>query len=80
MESAGGGAETVVIAGSVGPTLVPQPDHLLAAPHQAIPDSFQTLTVPMTLCNAIVIAAAARDRTWSLKQLERLGELIQRFA
>ncbi len=73
------GAETVVIAGSIGATLVPQPDHLLAAPRSGDPDAFQTLTVPMTICNALVIAAGLTDRDRALKTLDRLGQLIDRF-
>ena len=73
------GAESVVIAGSIGATLVPQPDHLLAAPRSGDPDAFQTLTVPMTICNALVIAAGLTDRDHALKTLDRLGQLIDRF-
>ena len=58
---------------------MPQPDHLLAAPRSGDPDAFQTLTVPMTLCNAIVIAAGALDEGRSLETLDRLGALIERF-
>lgn len=73
------GADTIVISGTSGPTLVPQPDQLLAAPRSGDPDSFQTLTVPMTICNAVVIAAGLTAKDKSLKQLERLGELITQF-
>ncbi len=73
------GAETVVIAGSIGATLVPQPDHLMAAPRAGDPDGFQTLTVPMTVCNALVIAAGLTARNKTLKTLDRLGQLIGRF-
>lgn len=73
------GAETVVIAGSIGATLVPQPDHLLSAPRSGDPDGFQTLTVPMTVCNALVIAAGLEARDRALKTLDRLGQLIERF-
>lgn len=73
------GAKTVVIAGSNGATLVPQPDYLLAAPRSGDPDAFQTLTVPMTVCNALVIAAGQHGGDKTLKSLDRLGELIERF-
>lgn len=80
MESAkAAGAETIVIADSVGATLIPQPDHMLAAPRSGEADGFQTLTVPMTICNALVIAAGHTQKQRSLKQLERLGQLIERF-
>lgn len=73
------GAMTIVVSGSTGATLVPQPDHLLAAPRSGDPDSFQTLTVPMTVCNALVIAAGLTAKDESLKKLEQLGGLIERF-
>lgn len=73
------GAETIVISGSSGAMLSPRPDHLLAAPRSGDPDAFQTLTVPMTVCNAVVIAAGLTAKDESLKKLERLGQLIERF-
>ncbi|MBF9049447.1 SIS domain-containing protein [Roseobacter sp. HKCCD9010] len=73
------GAQTIVISGTSGALLSPAPDHLLAAPRSGDPDAFQTLTVPMTVCNAIVIAAGHTEREESLKKLEHLGQLIERF-
>ncbi len=74
------GAKTIIISGKSGALLSPRPDHLLAAPRSGDPDAFQTLTVPMTVCNAIVIAAGLTAKEDSLKKLERLGQLIERFA
>ena len=73
------GAETIVISGTAGPMLTPAPDHLLAAPRSGDRDAFQTLTVPMTVSNAVIIAAGALDKEQSLKALDRLGALIERF-
>lgn len=73
------GASTVVISGTVGPSLTPRPDVLLSAPRAGMPDSFQTLTVPMAICNAINLALAARRGDQALSQLDRLGELIAKF-
>lgn len=73
------GAPSVVVAGSVGPTLVPGPDHLLYAPRAGNAEQFQTLTVPMTICNALILAMAQADRSRSLRRLETLGELIEEF-
>ncbi|WP_227268816.1 MurR/RpiR family transcriptional regulator [Roseobacter weihaiensis] len=73
------GAETIMISGKSGALLVPQPDHILAAPRSGDRDAFQTLTVPMTVCNAIVIAAGLTAKDESLKKLDRLGQLIERF-
>ncbi len=73
------GATTIIISGRSGAFLAPRPDHILAAPRSGDPDAFQTLTVPMTVCNAVVIAAGLTASTESLKQLDRLGQLIERF-
>lgn len=73
------GARTVMIAGKSGALLTPRPDRLLAAPRSGDQDAFQTLTVPMTICNAIVIAAGLTAKEESLKKLDRLGQLIERF-
>lgn len=73
------GATLVVIAGLSGHLLVPQPDILLCAPRSGDAQAFQTLTVPMAISNAIVIAAAAQADTSALQTLDSLGELIKRF-
>ncbi|GFE65354.1 MurR/RpiR family transcriptional regulator [Litoreibacter roseus] len=73
------GVETIVMSGHTGAMLSPQPDHLLRAPRSGDVDGFQTLTVPMTVCNAIVIAAGLSAKKQSLKKLEKLGRLIERF-
>lgn len=73
------GATNIVISGSTGTTLSPRPDHLLAAPRSGHPDAFQTLTVPMAICNAVVIAGGLTAKEESLKKLEKLGQLIERF-
>lgn len=73
------GASTIMISGDTGALLSPRPDYLLAAPRSGDRDAFQTLTVPMTVCNAIVIAAGLTAKEQSLKELDRLGELIERF-
>ena len=72
-------AKTIIISGKSGALLTPRPDHILAAPRSGDPDSFQTLIVPMTVCNAIVIAAGLTAKDESLKKLDRLGQLIERF-
>ena len=72
-------ATSVVISGSVGPSLVPSADHLLFAPRTGSQDAFQTLTVPMAICNALVLAMAREDPKASLEYLETLGQLIDAF-
>jgi DNA-binding MurR/RpiR family transcriptional regulator len=73
------GAASLVISGASGRLLVPAPDQLLSAPRGGDAESFQTLTVPMAISNAIVIAAGAVEGTDVLRTLDRLGELIKRF-
>lgn len=73
------GAASVVISGSVGPSLVPAADHLLFAPRTGSQDVFQTLTVPMAICNALVLGMAKENPKASLQQLETLGQLIDAF-
>ena len=73
------GAASVVISGSVGPSLVPAADHLLFAPRAGSKDAFQTLTVPMAICNGLVLGMAKEDPKASLHHLETLGQLIDTF-
>lgn len=73
------GAATVVISGTIGPSLTPSPDVLLSAPRAGMPNSFQTLTVPMAICNAIILALAERRGPDALAALDRLGSLIAQF-
>jgi DNA-binding MurR/RpiR family transcriptional regulator len=73
------GATVVAISDTLGPMLVPAPDMVLAAPRSSDVDSFQTLTVPMAISNAIVLAAGAREETKTLQTLDTLGTLIRRF-
>ncbi|MFK4808923.1 MurR/RpiR family transcriptional regulator (plasmid) [Devosia neptuniae] len=73
------GAASIVISGSVGPSLVPAADHLLFAPRTGSQEAFQTLTVPMAICNALVLSMAKEDPKSSLQHLEALGQLIDAF-
>jgi DNA-binding MurR/RpiR family transcriptional regulator len=73
------GAQVIVIAGASGVFLTPAPDMLLSAPRGGDAESFQTLTVPMAISNAIVIAAGASGDKGVLQTLDSLGALIKRF-
>jgi DNA-binding MurR/RpiR family transcriptional regulator len=73
------GAQAIVIAGASGVFLSPAPDTLLSAPRGGDAQSFQTLTVPMAISNAIVIAAGASGDKGVLQTLDSLGALIKRF-
>lgn len=72
-------ASTVVVSGTIGPSLSPAPDVLLSAPRAGMPNSFQTLTVPMAICNAIILALAERRGADAIDALDRLGGLIAKF-
>jgi DNA-binding MurR/RpiR family transcriptional regulator len=73
------GAKSIVVAGSIGVALAPSPSHLLSAPRSGEADAFQTLTVPMAICNALVIAVMQSDEAGALRRLEQLGALIEEF-
>ncbi|NJS37667.1 MAG: MurR/RpiR family transcriptional regulator [Rhodobacteraceae bacterium] len=72
-------ARVIVISDTTGPMLIPAPDLMLSSPRSMDADSFQTLTVPMAISNAIVIAAGASEEMQTLQKLETLGSLIKRF-
>ena len=73
------GAPCVVISDTLGPALVPNGDHLLFAPRSGSSEAFQTLTVPMTIANALILQMAAFDEARSMDRLERLGQLLATF-
>jgi DNA-binding MurR/RpiR family transcriptional regulator len=73
------GAFTLAIAGSIGPALTPAADMLLSAPRSGTADGFQTLTVPMAICNGLVLQMAETAERRSLVRLEELGRLISTF-
>ena len=72
------GARTIVVSDMTGATLRPAPDVLLAAP-RGREEEFQTLSVPMAICNALVLTIAQRDKEPSLLSLSHLAELIEQF-
>ncbi len=73
------GARTIAVSGSLGPALAPAPNLLLSAPRSGSNDGFQTLTVPMAITNALVLAMARMDNRKTLSRLETLGKLISEF-
>lgn len=73
------GAATVVVSGTIGPSLSAKPDVLLSAPRTGARDGFQTLTVPMAICNALILTLSARHGKQALAQLDHLGKLIEQF-
>ncbi|MFD2236529.1 MurR/RpiR family transcriptional regulator [Aureimonas populi] len=73
------GAARVVVSDAVGPSLLPAGDHLLFAPRSGSDEAFQTLTVPMTITNALVLQVAKLDEVRSMERLERVGQLLATF-
>jgi len=72
------GAPTVLISDLLGSVVRPAPTLTLAAPRGAEAE-FQTLCVPMAICNALVLTVAKLDEGTSVGALERLAELLERF-
>lgn len=70
------GAPIIVVADAVGPSLVPAPDHLLFAPRGGSGDAFQSLNIPMTIMNALILQIAQLNEPRSLDRLERVGKLM----
>ena len=71
------GAPTVMVTDAGGPLLRPQPTVLLAA-RRGAESEFQSLTVPMAICNALVLTMA-RLNPESVSALDRLTGLIDTF-
>lgn len=74
------GAGTLAISDTIGPALQPAPRMLLAAPRTGAAEGFQTLTVPMVLCNALILAIGAMRGEAALDPLDRLGRMIEDFS
>ncbi len=72
------GATSILISDVIGPLVAPKPDMILAA-NRGLEDEFLTLTVPMAICNALILAIARLDEGRSLQALDRLGQLIRQF-
>ncbi|SDI28825.1 MurR/RpiR family transcriptional regulator [Alloyangia pacifica] len=71
------GARTLVLADEIGPVLRPAADQILAAPRTGVPEGFQTLTVPMLILNALILALGRRSE--ALSSLSDLSRLIAAF-
>ena len=72
------GATTLVIADHIARRLPQAPDHVLAAPRGRA-DEFLTLTVPMAICNALILTIARIDGGQSVSTLDALETLVKRF-
>jgi len=72
------GVKTILISDLVGATHRPRPDVVLAASRGDIGES-QSLTVPMALCNTLVLELARRDGGRSVQALDHLADVRQRL-
>ncbi|MCZ8098694.1 MAG: MurR/RpiR family transcriptional regulator [Burkholderiales bacterium] len=72
------GARTLVIADQIARRITPAPDYVLAAP-RGRSEEFLTLTVPMAVCNALVLTIARVDGGQSVSTLDALEKLSGRF-
>jgi len=67
-------ARTILITDITGPVAGPRPDVTLAASRGAVGEP-RSLTVPMTLCNTLVLHLSRLDQGRTLRNLERLDAL-----
>ncbi len=73
------GALSMIISDYTGATLRPNPDILLAASRGERGES-QSLTVPLAVCNTLILEISRLDDGKSLTSLEKLNELEETFA
>ncbi len=73
------GALSMIISDYTGATLRPNPDILLAASRGERGES-QSLTVPLAVCNTLILEISRLDDGKSLASLEKLNELEETFA
>jgi len=73
------GARSIVISDLVGPMIRPQPDILLAASRGREGES-QSLTIPMAICNALILEMSKRDGGQSVASLDQLTEIRESLA
>lgn len=72
------GARTVLVSDLIGTMIRPRPDVALVAPRGG-EGEFQTLTVPMLICNALILTIAKLDDGRSMTALDRLGHIAAWF-
>ena len=59
-------------------TIHPDPDVIIAAP-RGRSDEYLSLTVPMAICNGLVLTIARRHPDMALSKLDRLGVILDHF-
>lgn len=72
------GATTILITDILGPLVKPRPGMTIAA-SRGLAEEYLTLTVPMAICNALILTIARLDQGRSLKALGRLAKLTRSF-
>ncbi len=73
------GATPILITDILGPLVKPRPEMIIAA-SRGLAEEYLTLTVPMAICNALILTIARLDQGRSLKALGRLAKLTRNFA
>lgn len=79
LRAADAGTPTLLLADSVGPLVRPRPQLLIHARRGATGD-YQTLTVPMVICDALLLTLSRLDGGRTLEALDRLDALTRLFA
>lgn len=59
-------------------TIHPEPDVIMAAP-RGRSDEYLSLTVPMAICNGLILTIARRHPDMALGKLDRLGVILDHF-
>ena len=72
------GAARLLVSDVIGPLVRPRPTILLAAP-RGTDGAYLTQTVPMAICNALVLGISRLDQGRSLRALDRLTSLMSKF-
>ncbi|WP_422367421.1 MurR/RpiR family transcriptional regulator [Pelagibius sp.] len=72
------GVRCIVISDLIGPIIRPKPDILLAA-SRGPEGTSQSLTVPMAICNVLILELSRQDDGKSMRSLERLADTNKRL-
>jgi DNA-binding MurR/RpiR family transcriptional regulator len=73
------GAPCILITDILAPLVKPRPKLIIAA-SRGLAEEYLTHTVPLAICNALILTIARLDQGRSLKALERLTKLTRSFA
>lgn len=73
------GAASVVLTDLSREALSPRPNLVISAERGAGHEEFQSLTVPMAVCNAIVLTISKLDGGASIEGMRKYSNLVRRF-